>query len=79
MAVLATRGWWLSQRSCAGLKGGVAMFDRQEVQGASLLGNKAKMVMKDPRLRAELNSRCCDSDSVLKSLWDRLGKWKQEG
>lgn len=60
-------------------EGGVAMFDSQARGPGRLLGDKAKVVRKDPSLWAELYSRCCDSDSIKKSPWDRLGKWKQEG
>lgn len=59
--------------------GGVAMFDSQARGPGRLLGDKAKVVRKDPSLWAELYSRCCDSDSIKKVHGTGWGSGSRKG
>lgn len=60
-------------------EGGVAMIDSQARGPGRLLGDKAKVVRKDPSLWAELYSRCCDSDSIKKVRGTGLGSGSRKG
>lgn len=46
----------------------MAVFERQARGPGSLLGDRAKMMRKDPSLWIGLNGRCCDSNGVKKAV-----------